>query len=180
MKKVSLALVVLLAIAGLVMMGCKEDDPAPGPGPNPPEITDPETGGSAFDNAVGMTPGIAIDGDATFAEGIVTFTAGSSIIGITIPSATTAGTKTIKIEYICISEGEPKVILKSGKGWSDGLSTANGTDGCNWYPTLEKDVVTTLETKEAWYPAGKTEIGLQSNAATGVTFKVKIISVKVE
>jgi len=141
---------------------------------------------SAWDAATGMTTGIVAEGSATFSGGIIDFThvgSGASDDGalfkVDLPSATlSTGTKTITITYICqVTTGNPNITLKDGK-WGN-IATANGTDGCNWYPTLTKDVVTTLTLKEAWYANATSTISFQRNGDTNA-FKIKIIDVTVE
>jgi hypothetical protein len=68
--------------------------------------------------------------------------------------------------------------LKNG-GWSS-IATANGTDGCNWYQTLVKDTVTTLDLKERWYADETEKISFQRNGDSENAFKIKIISVVME
>jgi len=134
----------------------------------------------AFDLATGMTTGIEGQGSANFADGIIDLTgSGSALFILTLPSATSAsGTKVIKIKYICrVEAGDPKVTLKNG-AWGD-IATGNGTDGCNWYPTLTALAETTLELKEAWYTDATAKISFQRNGDTNF-FKIKIISITLE
>jgi len=135
---------------------------------------------SDFDLATGMTTGIGKQGDATFEGGIITFPGtGSALFTLDLPSATTAtGSKVITITYICKSiSGTPQLTLKDG-GWGS-IATADGTDDCDWYPTLTPDVESTLVLKEGWYTDATSTISFQASSDTAVT-KIKIISVTLE
>jgi len=133
---------------------------------------------TAFDTAVGMTTGIAVQGSATFAGGIIdlTDTSGSKLFTLNLPSATAvAGSKVIKVEYIAkLVSGEPKVIWKN-PNWSDPANKGSN----NIYPTLVVDTVATLEMPESAYADATAQIAFQVNGDSNA-FKVKIISVKVE
>jgi len=130
-----------------------------------------------FDTAVGMTTGIGAQGSATFADGIISMTAGSSaLFTVAAPGATS--TSTIKIKYICeVTTGEPKIILKNG-GWTTDILVGNTAES-NWYPTLTADVESTLTVKGSWYTTPTTGIWFQRNGDSNF-FKIKIISVTVE
>jgi len=134
---------------------------------------------SAFDSAEGMTIGIEGQGSATFANGIIDLTDTSSSALFIIAATGATSTSTITIKYICKAvTGEPKVILKNG-GWGTDLLVANGTDGCNWYPTLTVDTEATLVVQGSWYTNPATDIWFQRNGDSNA-FKIKIISVEIE
>jgi len=145
------------------------------------EVYEQGVAGSDFDTTVGKKENIAVQSKGAFADGVIDFTdtTGSALFTLELPSATSAtGTRSIKIKYICqVTTGTPDITLKNG-GWGD-IETANGTDGCNWYPTLTKDAVADLVLKEAWYADETEKISFQRNGDTNA-FKLKIISVVME
>jgi len=139
-----------------------------------------------FDSAVGSFSGFTVtgQGDETptivDADGIIDLSVGGGSALFIIDGLTGFdNTKTIKISYVVwLISGEAKITLKNG-AWGD-IATENGTDGCNWYPTLNATSTGgTLELKGAWYAEDTTKISFQRNGDTNL-FKIKIIGIVIE
>jgi hypothetical protein len=163
----ALAMVLFAACPTSVDAASREGTFAP---PPPPVWTDSE----------GLTEGIAAQGDGKFADGIIDFTApASKLFIVDLPAKTASdGTKKIKITYVCLLiDGQAQLTLKNG-AWGS-VATANGTDGCNWYPFLTVNDVATLELSEKWYTNETAKISFQASQDTSL-FKIKILEIKME
>jgi hypothetical protein len=179
-KRFVLIAALVAALAMVLFTGCPTSvDAASREGTFPPPAP------SIFADAEGLTTGIAVQGDAVFDDdtGTIDCTAATSRLFIlTLPAKTTAaGSKKIKISYVCyILEGNGKITMKDG-GWGN-PATANGTDGCNWYPELANlDDTAVLELNEGWYAAGTEKISFQVNDySTTETFLLKITKIVME
>jgi hypothetical protein len=135
-----------------------------------------------FESTEGIKDGsiLGMQGNATFdaTTGIIDLsdTSGSKLFTIKLPSATAAaGSKIIKVEYICkLVSGEPKLTWKT-TSWGDPPN--KGSE--NIYPTLTVGSVATLSLPETIYADATETIAFQVNNDSNA-FKLKIISIKVE
>jgi hypothetical protein len=185
MKKVLLVLVAFMLIFAVV--GCNNGSSGslkPFAKFGPEDVVDPN---EWFNEAVGMTTGIAAQGSGKFDDGVLNLgqgLGGSSLFTLKLPGKTSeSGTKNITITYACVVDaGEAKVILKNG-AWGDikEKNTSNGGEA-NWYPSLESGKVSTLVLKEKWYVADTDTISFQANddGNSSAKWRLKIISVKLE
>jgi hypothetical protein len=176
-KRFVLIAALVAALAMVLFTGCPTSVEAASR-----EGTFPPPAPADFADAEGMTTGIAVQGNAVFDDdtGIIDCTSTESkLFTITLPAATTvAGTKKVKIEYICwIIEGEGKVTVKKGGTWNT-IDDGDATDA-EKYPSLVNLDVTTYELGEKFLPAGATSISFQTNGNEQL-FYLKILSVKLE
>jgi len=140
---------------------------------------------NAFDEAVGIKAGIAVQGAATLTStdngsviGLGDGLGGSSLFTLLLPgyqATAEDGDKTITITYICkVESGTAKVTIKDG-AWNDPPNKGS----FNIYPTLKVGEEATLEIPEKIYADGTEVISFQCNddANSGAKFYIKIIDV---
>jgi len=142
----------------------------------------------AWKNATGLSDIIATQGSATLdkATGTIGLTASSSaLFTVTLPGKTaTAGTKSVKIKYICLLKGGPdaELTVKKGGTWdtidADSIPTGDAGNAVK-YPKLTVGEEATLSIPEKYLPNEATSVSFQ-RSGNDRAFKLKILAVTIE